>query len=465
MESAIGTLLRRAREAVHLEVADFAELVEADVAELIRIEAGSAEADPALVDRCARLFGLRTRDLLHGGAPGAPLAVLLRSVYDQHSRPSLAELLTTELHHDLGEFLRVVRDVAEIEVKLGRKAADIPPIGGAIEASIGKEAERRARLARLRVGVDLEAPIPSMREILSALGARLFWTIPEDISVEIQGASTLAPRPAVLVNLIDGPSHFWCTRMTLAHELGHLLFDQRERSAWFSPRPEPRSMSHVPRQWNRLPEFVTIEQIADAFAACFLAPGSAVQRLVGSRDPVSAGAIAAVRDHFGVGHTVAINRLQDVFKLDQRDRNAMLDEPRGTPMGFEEDIVLESEIGLRAADVRRLAIEAFSSGVIGGVRCREYLGLELTDAIPGQVSGLPGSEPLLSTEDVIRERAQAWLWENPPGDHLCDVARSVLRDGERFVVEVTRGPVGGAGRPAGHVEIDRATRKIIDHRS
>ena len=67
---------------------------------------------------------------------------------------------------------------------------------------------------------------------------------PEEMDPEIDAASTVTPEPAVLVNLVGGAEQWWRTRMTLAHELCHLLLD-RERSG------EPRFVMLSPTSERR----------------------------------------------------------------------------------------------------------------------------------------------------------------------------------------------------------------------
>ncbi|MEO5727501.1 MAG: hypothetical protein ABI134_17700, partial [Byssovorax sp.] len=90
-------------------------------------DGGHAELSAAEIDRCARVFGVRLTDLLDGKASSAPLTLLLRSSLEWQ-QPGFQALLTTEVHAGLGEFQRVVRDVADLEQLLGIAPQPLPRI-------------------------------------------------------------------------------------------------------------------------------------------------------------------------------------------------------------------------------------------------------------------------------------------------------------------------------------------------
>ncbi len=120
-------IIAGARAASHLDVEIFASLSDIEPERLRALESGEAEPTPAEVDRCACLLGLRVRDLLAGGAEQAPMKLLLNSAYEL-GRPSLDELDATGAHRTLGEFLRAVRDVAELEGLLGLRFPELPKV-------------------------------------------------------------------------------------------------------------------------------------------------------------------------------------------------------------------------------------------------------------------------------------------------------------------------------------------------
>src|SRR4051812_19032491 len=114
----IGTLLRTAYQAAGIPADLLARLAHLDPTRLRALEEGDAEPTAAELDRCARAFGVRLDDLLNGEAGRAPLTLLMRSSFEGKP-PDVQAILTTEIHDALGEFLRVVRDIADLERLLG----------------------------------------------------------------------------------------------------------------------------------------------------------------------------------------------------------------------------------------------------------------------------------------------------------------------------------------------------------
>ncbi|MBI5513362.1 MAG: ImmA/IrrE family metallo-endopeptidase [Deltaproteobacteria bacterium] len=459
--------LRRAREVAHLDAARFAALADVDHARLVAAEQGALVLSPAEADRCARTLGLRLRDLLAGDVDRAPLALLLRSSFDAGS-PSLDELEATGVHQVLGEFLRAVKDVAELELALGVGAAlglegllASPELqrGWAPTSSTEHPAEAAARVVRAHFQLGLD-PIPSMRKLCSdALGVQVFWVTTDVLDPVIDGASTRRPRPALLVNLVGGGRSWWRTRMTIAHELAHLLFDEAERPALLSPRRPVRSAR--PWRWRLFEGFDELEVRADAFAACLLAPGVAVRHAVGARDPSSEEAVGVVGSTFGVGRIVAINRLQDVFGLSDEDRRRMGSrDPIRYHSAFEADVV-EDGVGLRSGVLRTLVREALAEGRIARSTAWACLDLPVTEPLP--YDDLPPAQraPLSPPEDALRACAQRLLVAHR-GRVLHAVA--VRAQGTRCCVDVVEGGFGERTlTPAGYLVLSPAGALLEDH--
>src|SRR5207237_4984957 len=115
----------------------------------------------------------------------------------------------------------------------------------------------------------------------------------DEVDANIDGASTLEPIPAVLVNLVGGRERWWRTRMTLAHELCHLLFDalpdaDHHRMLMFSPHRDGSRAAHGNNRRYPLPDVLErMERRAKAFAAYLLVCGEGRRRLVTIRDAKS----------------------------------------------------------------------------------------------------------------------------------------------------------------------------------
>lgn len=436
------------RRAARLDASTFASLAELTEERLVAIEAG-AEAEPAEVDRCVRVLGLRPRDLLAGEARRSPMAVLLRSAREE-GRSAVEAIAETGAIEGIGDFHRAVRDLAYLEARIGSAVVPMPT-----GYRYPGDPEREAKSLRLRAGLDL-TPIPSMRAWLSSLGVSLFFTTPEELDRDIDGASTTVPRPAILVNLVGGAECWWRTRMTLAHELAHLLFDLDTRRTLFSPHIPPRGRRAVLGRWRLFDGFDDIETHADAFAACLLAPGEAVRDVVGALAPTSEEAIARVGSRFGVGRSVAINRLRDVFRLSVEERAEMerRASPPRYPAAFEGDCVREG-VGLREGLLKAHVAEALRRGVLQRSRAHEILGVPLTAPLPLDGVDDAVTRPLVSAEQRLLVAAQQHLARLFPCEALQ--ATRVVAEGDHWVVEVRR-------EGDGPVETERVGTLTLDDR-
>lgn len=254
-----------------------------------------------------------------------------------------------------------------------------------------------------------------MQALLTRLGVPVFFVTPEVLDPLVDGASTSLPRPAVLVNLVEGAACWWRTRMTLAHELCHLLLDHRDPTqphATVSPYAAAGRTGKLRRKrFDFYDGFDLVERRAGAFAACFLAPAQAVEKAVGRIDPTSEQAIALIGKTFGIGRMAACYRLKHVYRLGEIVHRAMLargpvdwHNPEKHPDRAPDDA------GLRTGVLKDRALDALAAGRIDRVRCYEYLRLRFTESLPAH----PGlcdehRQPLRKIEDTVRGVAQQYI--------------------------------------------------------
>lgn len=472
----LSAIVRDARQAAKLSEHAMACLLGLKLDELRRIEHEKDDVSPALLDRYAQTFGLSLKRFLAGEARQAPMALLLRSI----PTSSLDELASAEAHSVLGEFVRTARDIAELRALLGepRDSALLNSIKArAIDTTLQAPhgAERLARDLRKHLGLGLD-PISSMIDLLEhRLGVDILWVNPDELDRDIDGASAHCPNPAILVNLVGGAELFWRTRMTLAHELCHLVFDRNLLSVGrprgfvlFSPRPPaheeegPRRRSH--RRFHLFDEFESIERRAGAFAAYFLAPPEGVRQLVGGMDATSEEGILAVSNHYGVGRETAINVLKNVHHLSPETRRDMLARKHVPPTPSEHRDIYRGTVGLRAGALQELALRALARGALDPVTARDYLGLGLTDELPPHPE-LDDAQraPLRSAEDKARSRVDRFLQETQGYERLR--ATVVLRQPYGFQVMVVEARDQGSVRGAGSVRLTRGfeiTDIVID---
>ncbi|MBC7975372.1 MAG: ImmA/IrrE family metallo-endopeptidase [Myxococcales bacterium] len=456
--------LRALREAAGLSHAQMAELLDEDEATLGALETSPSMLDLELVERCARAFGMTVERLLSTDAAKAPAPLLFRSL----NRDVISELHAHRAHFALGDFLRTCGDLAELAKLRERKGVVRPSrVVGARkhipvpedDPTLYRQAEQLALDVRSWLALG-DGPITSMVDVVEhRLNVPIVWTTPDEVDVNIDGASTSAPIPAVLVNLVGGRERWWRTRMTLAHELCHVLFDALpdtdHQMVMFSPhRDGARAVRGRTRSYP-LPETLErMERRANAFAAYFLVPGKAIRRLVPRSDATSENAITLLCQQFGIGRITAVNQLHHVWSLSKQERARMLDRAGEQALPHEHP---DAEVpGGRAPRCKTLldwVDDALAHGWISKVRAYDYLGLELSESRAGQ-------PPVLSEAAEVRLRAYAYL-----GRRDLTVQWRVdepIEDGERWRAPVFELDADGERRDRGTVVLTRA-REILEH--
>jgi Zn-dependent peptidase ImmA (M78 family)/transcriptional regulator with XRE-family HTH domain len=439
--AAIGTILRQARQESGLSLDDLATWSRLPADRLRAAEEGCQRLSAEDVDRVARVFGLRVEDLLTGEAGRAPMTVLLRG--ETGLAQDMRAVLTTEIDEGLGEFQRVVRDVADLENALHIERAKLPRIDASRCPSTMHPGEHRARRVRESLGLGPAIAIPSMSKLAEALGVCIVWVTHAQVDKEVDGACTMAPRPAILVNIPEaGNLYPWRVRATIAHELGHLLFDLTPGTPVAVSLDRKRQPAHLDE----------VEQNARAFAACLLAPTEGVRAIVGGLDPSSELAIEFVGKSFGVGRTLAINRLQKVFSLTDDTRMRMTQRSgRAYAGNFAEDQPPEM-VGFRGEPLFGLVRRALDQDVVSASRARRVLGLSPFDPLPfDELSDPSLQQPILGKPHELVRKAAAYLAEQ---QRAAVPGPPALIDGEWHIPLTESGFGPGELRPAGTLILD-----------
>jgi transcriptional regulator with XRE-family HTH domain/Zn-dependent peptidase ImmA (M78 family) len=458
--------LRALREAADLTRAQLAELLDEEEATLTTLEASTSTLDLELVERCARAFGMTVERLLATNAAKAPAPLLFRSL----NREVISELHARGAHFALGDFLRTCEDLAELARLRERKGVSrsslveharkkLIPVPDD-DPALYRQAEQLAIDVRTWLTLG-DGPIASMVDVIEhRLSVPIVWTTPDEVDANIDGASTIDPIPAVLVNLVGGRERWWRTRMTLAHELCHLLFDalpdaDHHRMVMFSPHRDGSRAAHGRNRSYPLPDVLErMERRANAFAAYFLAPGKAIRRLVSHSDATSEHAVTLLCQQFAIGRVTAVNQLHHVWSLSNHERARMLDRAGEQALPYEHpDADVPSGRAPRCATLLDWVDHALAHGWIGKVRAHDYLGLELSESRTGQ-------PPVVSEAAAMRLRAYAYL-----GRRDLTVRWRVdepIEDGERWRAPVFELDANGERRDRGTVVLTRA-REIIEH--
>ena len=159
---------------------------------------------------------------------------------------------------------------------------------------------------RLELGFD---PIYSMRGLVEdELGIPV---IQAELQNEISGATVAATdshgneHRGIVLNVKGHNENVWARRITLAHELGHLLYDPDDRLERIRVDSYDGN-DHNPENAGGQIDYV--EQRANAFAVAFLAPLDAVRSIAPAPHPgdrITGKAVSQIMSHFGLSLTSA----------------------------------------------------------------------------------------------------------------------------------------------------------------
>ncbi len=274
----------------------------------------TAETTPAKVpiqklERIAFALGLDERFLAFERDAGGDddLAYRLRTLQVQGMRPSDSRTISAGTALLFAEAASIIRVQHRLQEWLGLQMdsdgfSPHPDYGSPMNPawSVGYDLAESAR-ETLKIG---DSPIDSMRNLVEErMGIPVVQARLDD---KIAGATVMTTTESggeargVVLNTVGENQNVWIRRATLAHELGHLLYDPDERLE------NVRVDSYVDSQQDaqaHLPEPDYVEQRANAFAIAFLAPNAAVRKFAPT--PISRASVSKVMRTFGISHTAA----------------------------------------------------------------------------------------------------------------------------------------------------------------
>ena len=156
--------------------------------------------------------------------------------------------------------------------------------------------------AQLESKLESNNPVPSMRDLVEkdlgipVVQAHLHPSI-AGATITTRGFNGLEVRGFVL-NTIGENSNVWVRRATLAHELGHILYDPTQELKGLRVDSYTGTLAN-PQD----PNTDYVEQRANAFAIAFLAPLASVRNMTPA--PIAAEDVGQVMQTFGISHTAA----------------------------------------------------------------------------------------------------------------------------------------------------------------
>jgi Zn-dependent peptidase ImmA (M78 family) len=171
---------------------------------------------------------------------------------------------------------------------------------------------------RSALGLKPDLPLLGEHDLETVLFQDLGIVV-QDLTLEsatIDGMAVFSPGKAPLVGInLTGKysSTRWGRRMTLAHELCHLLYDLSDEN----------SVGIISNSWA--PEL--LEKRANAFAAMLMMPREALEAsLPGSPRQWTAEDLGDAMKKLGVGRTALMNHLHNLGFISHSEREAWLDE-------------------------------------------------------------------------------------------------------------------------------------------
>lgn len=226
-----------------------------------------------------------------------------------------------------------------------------------------------AAQAREQLGLGLE-PIRSMRELAeNRLGIPI---IQVELPPAIAGATvSVSGRRGILLNTSGANTNVWIRRTTLAHELGHLLFDPEERL-------KSVQVDSYEEMWRNTEETAgsqeDVGQRANAFAVEFLAPRESVRQL-SDVAAVTAESIQKVMSRFGIGRVAARYHMGNAWygQVELPPESSIRAVPTYTDRAAEDFFPIEGTPGLRRGRFAVLVAEAVDAGLITADTAAQHL--------------------------------------------------------------------------------------------
>ena len=192
------------------------------------------------------------------------------------------------------------------------------------------------------------------------------------VTIDTQGSGGEKVRGFIL-NTVGENTNVLVRRVTLAHELGHLLYDPSQELN--RVRVDSYDAIQTAPEVGRDGDFV--EQRANAFAMAFLAPLDSVREM--TRPPIVAEDIGKVMGTFGIDYTAACRHVSNVhsgeFEMPEQSRNVSPPEVWVDREGFiRGDFPIASTPPQRRGRFAGLVAEGYREGLLSSQTAALYLG-------------------------------------------------------------------------------------------
>lgn len=349
-----------------------------------QIEQGSAEPSFEELEALAGVLGLRAEELydeqVPDSAPRDGIRLLMKSAeaYSPSDEARVRMLAAAAATRDLLDL--------QAEVRPARSAFERLPIRPlAAGASPYKAGEELAR--ELRGKLAMSGPVASMRDLtrealgIPIVGAALTAHGPDAFSLYAPGR-----RAAIILNLEGKNRHPLVRRFSLAHELGHILFDRPGQGSF------GRACQMEPVR------ALDVEARANAFAIRLLLPLPQLAQL--GRDVLKPDLFRGLMEEWGVHFSALRLDVERELGLSAEEaREAIPDVDRTSPNSWAAAEELpEERCGLaRVPTARRgplaaLVLQLLQGDQVSDARARELLGVDA--AVPLEELAAEADVPL-----------------------------------------------------------------------
>ena len=302
--------LRERREELGISVENLAKRVRISSETLSQLESRGKKSPIRIIETVAQALALDERKLgfVPNAGRDAPLGVRLREM----ARSGDIAWFSANTVLQLAEAAWIISRQTSMQSDIGSDASPrvrLPRPDVRFSYPAYEIGYSLARKTRALLGIDEEAPVTSVRKLIEDdFGLSL---VQQQMNQRFAGA-TIANGGArgIVVNETGMNSNVWVRRMTLCHELGHLLWDPDDRLH----RVTVDAYSDIELS-DRDSRRDAPEIRANAFAVAFLAPPAAVLRIAQDKSD----AIEVVREvmrTFGISATAARHHVKNVTKLD-----------------------------------------------------------------------------------------------------------------------------------------------------
>jgi len=361
--------LRIQREELGLSIHDVAKRTGLTDSQVNECENSANRSPIRSIEKLAAVLGLDDRlvSVIPGAKRDTNLAVRLKTIGQSTGLGPSAVLAFSEAAWVIRTQARLL-NLLQIDRRLPTQF--IPSANyGDVSYPVWKHGYYLANKTRELLGISADEPIV-LRDVCERLGVPLLQA---ELPKRLAGAtvSSLGQR-GIVVNTAGYNQNVWVRRATIAHELGHLIWD-----------PESSLQQVRVDNYDDLFSYSRdrsdfVEARANAFAVALLAPSDSVKQVFLSHSDSSVG-LRSVMERFGISYSAAkyhvSNSLDRSINIDSLvvDDVEPTDEWQGREAYTDDFFPIKDTASLRRGEFAGLVVSAEDKGLISSDTACGYL--------------------------------------------------------------------------------------------